>query len=560
MAQRLLYRFAPRYKKYEITEETMITAIEIKNFKGIGDRVKIDLKPITLLFGANSSGKSTIIQAMHYACEIFDRHNLDPDKTIIGGEALDLGGFENLVHKHDLSKTISMSFHLDLSHISLPDYGLMNSLYDSTSGVYASAIEDYEEDERGQVDREYVSSFVNSAIVEIEISYSQEIKKPRLTKYIVRLNGDLFAAAMILQKSEEVFMGFNIKHPLLVCKEESESGQSGFINDIHTALAEPTEFNAEDKFYCFNIKNCRSALPVWGIPLSFNFENEFFNDPVRRAESLCLLSQAFIGPGEVLKEELKKYRYLGPIRDIPPRNFEANRSNSSYRWVNGLAAWDVLLKDNTLLNQTNEWLSENHLNTGYSLYLKIFIELDLYAEIKRLLKEEKNSEALDLLKKEMDHLPVKKRLVLLDEQQNELEVLPQDIGVGISQVIPVVVIALDTKDGIVAIEQPELHIHPAMQVALGDMFINQIKSTETTFLIETHSEHLILRLLRRIREMSEGEDLPENLQLNLDELAVYYIDRKDNKTRITHLRIDKEGEFVDRWPKGFFEERAEELF
>lgn len=84
----------------------MITAVEIENFKGIRDRVRVELKPLTLLFGANSAGKSTIIQALHYAREIFEQHNLDAHRTRSGGDALDLGGFKNLVHNHELSRPI----------------------------------------------------------------------------------------------------------------------------------------------------------------------------------------------------------------------------------------------------------------------------------------------------------------------------------------------------------------------------------------------------------------------------------------------------------------------
>jgi len=60
----------------------MITNISIENFKGIRDRVSLELKPITLLFGPNSAGKSTIFQALQYAREVLERHNLDPDQTI----------------------------------------------------------------------------------------------------------------------------------------------------------------------------------------------------------------------------------------------------------------------------------------------------------------------------------------------------------------------------------------------------------------------------------------------------------------------------------------------
>jgi predicted ATPase len=79
----------------------MITSITIENFKGIRDRVKLDFRPITLLFGANSAGKSTILHALHYAREVFERHNLDADQTIAGGKYIDLGGFEHFVNRRD---------------------------------------------------------------------------------------------------------------------------------------------------------------------------------------------------------------------------------------------------------------------------------------------------------------------------------------------------------------------------------------------------------------------------------------------------------------------------
>src|SRR6266511_5634634 len=84
-----------------------LSRIEIENFKGIGQRQVIELRPITLLFGPNSAGKSTILQALHYAREILERQNLDPDVTITGGR-LDLGGFLSLVHQHDLRRAITI--------------------------------------------------------------------------------------------------------------------------------------------------------------------------------------------------------------------------------------------------------------------------------------------------------------------------------------------------------------------------------------------------------------------------------------------------------------------
>src|SRR5690606_16394738 len=97
----------------------MIKKLEIKNFKGIGDPgVEVEFKPITLLFGPNSAGKSTIIQALHYAREIFLRKNFNPTSVLSGGSILNLGGFRNIVHNHNIENTITLKFDFDLDSLS----------------------------------------------------------------------------------------------------------------------------------------------------------------------------------------------------------------------------------------------------------------------------------------------------------------------------------------------------------------------------------------------------------------------------------------------------------
>jgi AAA15 family ATPase/GTPase len=69
-----------------------IASFEIKNFKGINEHgININFAPITMLFGPNNAGKSTVIQALHLAREIFCHNNLDPDKVEDGGDCVDLG-------------------------------------------------------------------------------------------------------------------------------------------------------------------------------------------------------------------------------------------------------------------------------------------------------------------------------------------------------------------------------------------------------------------------------------------------------------------------------------
>lgn len=76
----------------------------------------------------------------------------------------------------------------------------------------------------------------------------------------------------------------------------------------------------------------------------------------------------------------------------------------------------------------------------------------------------------------------------------------------------------------------------------------------------THSEHIMLRLLRRVREQSESEIPPGALGLTPDDLSVIYVEGSVDGVRFRPLRVGPDGDFLDRWPRGFFAERSEELF
>lgn len=108
-----------------------------------------------------------------------------------------------------------------------------------------------------------------------------------------------------------------------------------------------------------------------------------------------------------------------------------------------------------------------------------------------------------------------------------------------------------------------MHLHPAAQIGLGDLFIEAVKNLPSQqLLIETHSEHLLLRLLRRIRQTTDSTLPPNKAGLSPDQLTVICFEPPagDLPTSIYRLRVDEQGEFLDPWPRGFFDERAEELF
>ncbi len=587
-----------------------ITSCTIENFKGIRDKVKIDLKPITLLFGPNSAGKSTIIQALHYAWEVIGRHNLDPNFTEFGGREMDLGGFKNLVYGQDPNRSISIRLDMDMKGKILSKYG------DSEKRAFDDIVFDggTESVYDGNINISYwhCKKEILNGYIEVQVSWCSSKKNFYVLSYEVGLNGERIAKIKTTPEGDKVNIVYiNFFHPLLVSintnletilkenkksrlfdllkiiiwqigpypeiwmdqnlftpdqnkifrkigkKIQKKSGNSIIKNSDLYAPYLPYEFlficfeafdiesiNEDLKIECSGLSD---ALPTWEIPFHLRFKSE---ESDYYAEALeAAIMQLIHSPGQLIKDELKKLRYLGPIRSRIPRNYVPNRFVDWRNWPDGLAAWDVLHKneDEEIVKQTDFWM-EDRLKSGYHITRKTYKEIDA----SQIAPEQDNILAL------YNSAPVKTRLYLLD-QKSGVEVQPPDVGVGISQVIPVIVSALYFKDGIVSIEQPELHIHPALQVTLGDLFISQIQEKGPYFLLETHSEHLMLRFLRRIRETSEGNLSADNSALTPDQLAIYYIEPGENGMTVSQIRVDQDGEFMDRWPRGFFAERAKEL-
>lgn len=149
--------------------------------------------------------------------------------------------------------------------------------------------------------------------------------------------------------------------------------------------------------------------------------------------------------------------------------------------------------------------------------------------------------------------------IFLTDSQGRKQAFDQ-VGSGLGYVLPVLCSVANASVAISLLQQPELHLHPALQAALGDVFIESADD-QHQIIIETHSEHLLLRVLKRIRQTSQGKLSVPELLLSPDDVVVAYFDPKpDGTTSVKRLRISEDGEFIDRWPRGFFTERDGELF
>ena len=435
-----------------------ITSITIENFKGISNAVEIPIRPITLLFGKNSSGKSTVLQALRYLDFIYHTelerirgYESDGQIKMVGGHNIDLADFRSLVHRHDLARKIRVRI------------------------TYAPK----EEGEKSYLLWD-----------EVITSWGEDthLKEPTLGKTHV----------------ESILLG---------CKINNE--EICFIT-------------SGEKPYKTVVGSNREKLD----PIKLKFKPDELSD---YELSLMRLDEAFVKT--ILEKELEKpkklhaIRHLGPFREVPFDDDDdegAPMTNESL-WEKGAGAWKAIKQDSKLLEQTNSYM-QDVLKLRYSIN-------QLQPQSTKLLHYKDNDE------------------------DNGIDVGLSDVGIGISQLIPVVVGALDNSQtyGIFAVEQPELHLHPALQVALGDVFIDAIKDNNNnrTILIETHSEHLVLRLLRRVHETS-SKRVKTEYTLTPDDLSV--VVQSTPEGEFTSVSVTKDGDFDEPWPEGFFEERDSELF
>ncbi len=565
-----------------------LNQIEIENFKGINDsRQMVDLRPITLLFGPNSAGKSTIFQALHYLREILERGNLDPDVTVTGG-LTDLGGFATLVHNHDLDRTIKLKLTLDVSSEQRAGWLPLNDgksveepKFSELSIRYLVCGNDEDKDH---------STIVQSVGLEVDIRWSDLEQAPYVSRISIEMNGELIADIVSPpQKERAQLTNFNFAHTLLQHailpnvpseNETKDPISCSPLRDEIRALTRESEsdLSAQDILGVhlrIAVRNTLGALPVAldGELILDIYEpalKEFeFEQTTPRVNGLrALLSELILGPVRIVRDYLSQMTYIGPIREVPPRNYRPQKTPDNARWAQGLAAWDLLYNDRggDLMREVNKWLSsETRLCTTYRLERVQFKEVQVSSATHQMLERGLSEDGISEFQELCPSLSVRTEIALRDLQKSIL-VAPIDVGVGISQMIPVVVAALRKQNGILGIEQPELHVHPAIQVGMGDLFIRAAVtdpnnlSMGKTLIIETHSEHIMLRLLRRIRE-TRNDELPADVgSLTPRELSIIYVESDENGVRFQPLRIDADGEFLDRWPHGFFEERADELF
>lgn len=579
---------------------------QIANFKAFSDLQTIPLKPITIIFGPNSSGKSSVIHSLLLARHGVDTQSLDVTYPSIAGRSVDLGGFRQYVHRRNAESRLQWVAEMKVSALSdklATDLGKAEKLsVHVTAGLQLKVT-----DKVNQISVPSGSPFAQ--VVEYRIDGVPFLELTRPTPQtdfkISRLNREHAVFEPILKA-----MLLSSRFQEALNEEDSE-----LLNKLIDSIIPTMAFPGSSDFLP-GADMDQDLLDSVSRPSLYDTEEDQFAKlgDLGRSVRLFLprmLTRFHSGVHKALTDSLKCVSYLGPLRSYPPRHLmslddEPNDAST------GDAAWRTLLVNQQVRDKVNAWLGGEWLKTPYELTLRNFIPEGTLADLlpdelwkafyevfhewmtEYAMNQQLSYEDLDAMLPDtldMNRIPEEVRSIIsrsvdpdeLAEKfaatfasagpENLVEVVlrdkrykppvvvsHRDIGIGISQVLPVLVESFASRNKTLCIEQPEIHLHPALQAELGDVFIESaLGEQKNRFVLETHSEHLILRILRRIRETSsqKNETTPA---ITPDDVALLYVDTDRSGTRILDLRTDKRGRLLDRCPGGFFEEDFEELF
>ncbi|ODV49936.1 putative ATPase [Methanohalophilus euhalobius] len=507
----------------------MIKNIHLENFKGLQNSQKIDLKPLTVLCGTNSSGKSTIIQSLLLLKQTFENQSRY-GKIVLNGQYVHMGSFKNIVYNQNKKNEVKISFEIE---------PLNNSI-----------TKRYKKNLQHRFLRAF--RFINNK--------GEDVKKSLMVSYGLKLDDKT-------NRREPIINNFYF------CTQNSSKNESSIGTSIHINHKKNNEYELKwkktrpqpfanidlktssfehiDKYFCPNCnRNHRINSDVGSkhFVKYIYYENFHANGhpeytnlipevKIEEGQNLQHLNRPLYSLRHIMEIEFGDFVYIGPLRKEPSRRYiyeeeylnignkgenapfilalEGKRKIDPYYYFDEQREeWELIENDN-LEKAVNRWLKYMDISDSYNL--------------------ESKEEII--------------RLYIQSGQYGDSKITLADVGFGVSQILPILVEGLRIKPRqTLILEQPEIHLHPKLQMKLADFFISMILSKKR-IIVETHSDHLINRIVRRIIEY-EDESINSNTN-------ILFFDSINGHTQTRSVDIDEKRGIVD-WPQGFFDQSAEE--
>ena len=460
----------------------MFTNIEVEHFQGFKLTQNIDLAPITLIFGANSAGKSSIFRLFSLLKQSTENAHTGMSPSYMGKD-IDLVSFSNVVTSHDINTEITVKTTFNIA----ANLGIRMSMVIDKFGVQRFG---YGLIKAGQHE-------VGAGGFEISFERSGEVNAFQCVA--IAGNKASFSAAFPEVPWEQI---------------DLQKFKKAFTNKSN----------------------------IWFLNTHFYPENrELYTRKPNLESVIARIITARLG--SMYASKVRNSDFIGPLRMIPGRVVSTVQSGApDVTDSRGLLGY--LRGSDFAIEGASKWI-DKITEGAFSLKLVSFNQ------------------------PEFSFLGDFSALLLIDKRTNEGASL-SDVGVGISQVLPIIVKLIsmsqseingeDTGDSLdkaepsdnlptIFIEQPELHLHPRAQAELADLFVEYAKPSSgqppIQIVAETHSESLIIRLQRRLREgtISPGD------------ISVLYVEKTDQGSNVISLPVNANGTFLVDWPMDFADSR-----
>ena len=434
----------------------MLTKIRLRNFKAFKDTGDIEIAPLTVLTGPNSSGKSAIIRAMMALRQTTESR--DPNTAFVPtGSYVDLGPYEDFVFMQDVKSFVGLGVEWQLPS---PPVALGVELASSPGQSKMSAF--------------------------IELAYLQSTDRIYLSNSRICLAEGDFEVYKEAKRGNQIGRSYRTRVEW---------------DNLSTTLSD----SVVAKFY---------AVPP------YQMRHSGIGPGKDRLDRELIASQVAKAIEDSVVREFARLYYIGPLRASPQRMYlstgETPREVGTSGELGPAVLWNA--SKNTQLNlkkRLSDWCSK----------------MGLASEVKLVAVSEGFFQ------------------LLVVDPHTKAVINLTDAGVAISRIFPILVQGLTAIPGsTLMLEQPEIYLHPKVQAYLADFLIEAVQRG-VGVVIETHSEHLITRLQRRIAEEI----------LKPDHVALYYVTPSPAGSNLERVAIDEYGHTPSP-PKGFFDEGFDEVF
>jgi predicted ATPase len=535
----------------------MLKSIEVSNFKAFAS-AKLDLKPITILLGSNSSGKSSLLQLML----LLAQSGAGSGPVLrTNGAYVSAGSPLNLMHKRDAHSEIEFSLNIEpveimsLERLRVLCYEMLTVFVDylktkfpgetkvRASPKYVKAIEHISSlQEKGKV-------IADSELMEVLPSFVTVAKEAKKIIRSASRTGKTVGSSAV-----------DVRLPKAVSDQSSKSQREALeqLIDVLEATASAMRWPGISKVsYRFGYIKSSAQLEVLSVDLiagkksmlqfarrdakrrlNCDLSSDYFDERLlrkykRRLKDILYFDGISVKvadrpriPGRpdafasicggilvratnaaAVSFNGSNIKHVSPLRAFPKRYYYSDQlSSDALDTKDGDSLADILKRRTGVRDQVNRWL------TRFGMTVKVQDIRDLIQSIR--------------------------------VRQNGMDMDLTDVGFGISQVLPVIVQGfLGGKNTLSLIEQPEIHLHPRMQADLADLFIDMVKANSGRLVIETHSEYLLKRLRRRI---AEGKISSEDVAIHLVHGSIA---PKGRASTVEIVQIGQRGAF--KWPSDF---------